>query len=86
MATPDSTWSWQLTPTDNGTRLIARINARYAWRHPLFAVLGIILMEFGDFAMLRRMLRGIKIRAEAHKHDLAQPLGTPAAVGTPGAP
>ena len=29
------------------------------------ALLGVLLMEFGDFAMLRRMLRGIKARAES---------------------
>lgn len=28
------------------------------------AILSVVLMEFGDFAMLRRMLRGIKERAE----------------------
>lgn len=27
--------------------------------------LGVMLMELGDFAMLRRMLRGIKVRAES---------------------
>jgi hypothetical protein len=26
-------------------------------------------MEFGDFAMLRRMLRGIKARAESSAHE-----------------
>jgi hypothetical protein len=63
---PDSTWSWQLTPTaSGGTRLVTRIRATYDWRHPATAVLGVVLMEFGDFAMLRRMLRGIKARAEA---------------------
>jgi hypothetical protein len=62
---PDSTWAWQLTPTDgNGTRLVTRIRAVYDWRRPLTALLGVLLMEFGDFAMLRRMLRGIKNRAE----------------------
>ena len=75
--TPDSTWSWQLTLTDDGTRLITRINTRYDWRHPLSAVLGLVLMEFGDFAMLRRMLEGIKDRAEAHRHDATQPVGPP---------
>ena len=35
------------------------------------AVLGVLLMEFGDFAMIRRMLRGIKARAEASR-DLGQ--------------
>lgn len=80
--TPDSTWSWQLIPIDsNRTRLIARINARYDWRHPLYAVLGVVLMEFGDFPMLRRMLRGIKTRAESTEHDPEGPHGLPAAVG-----
>ena len=66
----DSTWVWQLTPTaDHGTRLVTRIHARYDWHHPLSALLGIVLMEFGDFAMLRRMLRGIKSRAEALEFD-----------------
>jgi len=63
---PDSTWAWRLTPTDDGgTRLVTRIHAVYDWQHPLSAVLGVVLMEFGDFAMLRRMLRGIKTRAES---------------------
>ena len=61
----DSTWVWQLTPTaDGGTRLVTRIRAHYDWQRPASAVLGMLLMEFGDFAMLRRMLRGIKTRAE----------------------
>jgi len=79
--TPDSTWAWRLTPTDNGTRLVTRINARYDWRHPLFALLGVVLMEFGDFAMLRRMLRGIKSRAESAEPDPLRPVGIPAVVG-----
>jgi hypothetical protein len=65
-AKPDSTWSWQLTPTsDGGTRLVNRIHAVYDWNHPLDASLGVVLMEFGDFAMNRRMMRGIKARAES---------------------
>jgi hypothetical protein len=63
---PDSTWVWQLTPDqNNGTRLVTRIHAVYDWRRPLLAAFGVLLMEFGDFAMLRRMLRGIKSRAES---------------------
>jgi hypothetical protein len=27
--------------------------------------MGVVLMEFGDFAMNRRMMRGIKARAES---------------------
>jgi hypothetical protein len=64
---PDSTWAWRLTATDeNGTRLVTRVHALYDWRHPLAALVSFVLMEFGDFAMQRRMLRGIKARAEAH--------------------
>jgi hypothetical protein len=63
---PDSTWVWRLTPAGrNGTRLVTRVHAVYDWRHPLTALLSVLLMEFGDFAMLRRMLRGIKARAES---------------------
>jgi hypothetical protein len=63
---PDGTWVWRLTPIDNSTtRLVTRIHAVYDWRHPLTALLGALLMEFGDFAMQRRMLRTIKTRAEA---------------------
>jgi hypothetical protein len=56
---PDSTWSWLLKPMPGGkTRLILRIRA-----HPgnLFWTL---FMEFGDPPMARRMLKGIKSRAE----------------------
>jgi hypothetical protein len=63
---PDSTWVWSLTPTGTGgTRLVARIRAWYDWQHPLAGLSAVLLMEFGDFAMLRRMLRGIKARAES---------------------
>lgn len=63
---PDSTWVWQLKRSgEHGTRLVTRIHAVYDWKHPLTALLGVVLMEFGDFAMQRRMLRGIKARAES---------------------
>ena len=63
---PDSTWSWRLMPTeDGGTRLVTRIHAVYDWKHPVSTLFGVVLMEFGDFAMQRRMLRGIKARAES---------------------
>ena len=71
---PDSTWSWQLTRTDGDkTRLLTRVHAVYDWRHPLNALVGVILMEFGDFAMQRRMLRGIKARAETLVRVSLQP-------------
>src|SRR4029453_17942179 len=50
---PDSTWAWSLTPTStDGTRLVTRIRAFYDWQHPLAGLTALVLMEFGDFAML----------------------------------
>jgi len=40
-----------------------RVNERLLWSRRDSP--WVVLMEFGDFAMLRRMLRGIKARAEA---------------------
>ncbi|MDQ1457103.1 MAG: hypothetical protein QOH28_2723 [Actinomycetota bacterium] len=81
---PDSTWAWRLTPAEtNRTRLVTRVHAVYDWRHPLTAVFGVILMEFGDFAMQRRMLRGIKTRSEAHPDDAESRDETRLAVSAP---
>ena len=59
-----STWAWTLAPLAPGrTRLVTRLRQRY---QPTPAgLLTIILAEFGDFAMMRKMLLGIKTRAEA---------------------
>ena len=49
------------------TRLVTRLRQRY---HPTPAgLLTIILAEFGDFAMMRKMLLGIKSRAETGPAD-----------------
>ena len=62
----DSTWVWILTKLPNGhTRLVTRVFARHEWAKPMSAVLSVVLLELGDFAMMRRMLLGIKERAEA---------------------
>jgi hypothetical protein len=62
---PDSTWSWRLTRLPGGsTRLVTRMKQDYRWQTPRLAMFNVILMEFGDFAMERRMLKGIKVRAE----------------------
>jgi hypothetical protein len=62
-AKPDSTWVWTLTPVAPGrTRLVTRLRQRY--RLTPAGLLTIILAEFGDFAMMRKMLLGIKARAE----------------------
>jgi hypothetical protein len=63
---PESTWVWALTELPDGrTRLVTRIHAARDWTRPILAVGAVILMEFGDFAMMRRMLHGIKDRAES---------------------
>ena len=76
---PDSTWVWKLTDAGDGTtRLVTRVRAVYTWSHPLAALLGVVLMEFGDFAMVRRMLLGIGERAEGLVGDgerAPQPFG-----------
>ena len=62
-AKPDSTWSWRLTPDGTGgTRLVTRLKARYD-PGPLLPVT-VLLMELGDFPMMRRMLLGLAERAE----------------------
>jgi hypothetical protein len=67
---PDSTWSWRLGTSPEGwTRLVTRMKQDYRWNTPRLAAFNVALMEFGDFAMERRMLRGIKSRAESHWHD-----------------
>jgi hypothetical protein len=70
---PDSTWAWTLTPDGEGrTRLCARLRQRYAWEMPTAAIMTLVLLEFGDFAMMRRVLRGIKARAERIEFDRRQ--------------
>ncbi|MDQ7993424.1 MAG: SRPBCC family protein [Propionicimonas sp.] len=56
------TWAWSLRPLpDGGTRLVSRIRISYASPGGLaFAP----LLEVADFPMYRRMLLGIKQRAE----------------------
>ena len=45
---------------------MTRLRQRYDLRNPGRALAGRILMELGDFPMMRRMLLGIKKRAEQH--------------------
>jgi hypothetical protein len=62
---PDSTWSWRLNKLPMGTtRLVTRMKQDYRWQTPGLAFFNVVLMELGDFAMERRMLKGIKVRAE----------------------
>ena len=62
-----TTWAWALDPISDGrTRLVTRVRARPAWRHPTTAV-WLVLTEVADFPMMRRCLLGIKRRAEVIK-------------------
>jgi CBS domain-containing protein len=71
--TPSSSWAWRLVPLPDGrTRLITRLHAVYDWRRASTA-LWMPLMELGDFPMMRRMLRGIRERAEAEHRRLVPP-------------
>ena len=64
---PNRTWAWRLTPlSGDRTRLIARMHTWYEWRRPL-TPFTVVLMELADYPMMRRMLRGIRERAEARR-------------------
>jgi hypothetical protein len=62
-AKPDSSWSWQFSrlPGDR-TRLVTRLKQQY--RAGFSLLLTVMLLEFGDFTMMKEMLKGIKARAE----------------------
>lgn len=62
----DTTWVWIIEPQPDGTsRVITRIRSRYRWFSP--SILFSALLEFADIWMLRKMLAGIKERAEAQR-------------------
>jgi len=57
------TWSWTLRKLDvRHTRLVTRVHLHYAWVSP--SIFSDLLFDPGDFVMMRRMLLGIKQRAE----------------------
>jgi hypothetical protein len=68
--TPNRSWSWRLEPVAGGrTRVVTRMRTLYEWKRPL-AALTVVLMECADYPMMRRMLRGIRDRAEAEPSAL----------------
>jgi hypothetical protein len=70
--TPNRTFAWRLDPLPGArTRVVTRLATVYEWSRPL--VLGtVVLMEFGDYPMMRRMLRGIRRRAETRHRRMAR--------------
>jgi hypothetical protein len=76
-AKPHSTWAWTLTPLEGGrTRLVTRLKEKYDWHSPGLALVTVIIFELGDFPMMRKLLLGVRSRAE--RAAAAQP-GDPAA-------
>ena len=62
-AKPDSTWAWRLTAlNESSTRVVTRLKQHYRLAADL--PLTVLLMEVGDFPMMRRMLLVLKARAE----------------------
>jgi hypothetical protein len=70
---PNRSWCWRLVALPGGrTRLISRLNTVYEWSRPL--VLGtVLLMEVADYPMMRRMLRGLRRRAETRRFGRTSP-------------
>lgn len=72
---PASSWAWVLDrlPGER-TRLITRVRMRYRWRRPT-VVADLVLMELGDFWMMRKELRSIGERAEQETSTAARVAG-----------
>jgi len=69
---PNSTWCWALHALPGGrTRLVARLRQHY--RAAPATVITVILAEFGDFPMMRKMLLGIKQRVETATNARTSP-------------
>jgi len=61
-------WIWALTPAGSaGTRLVVRMRAQFDFRAP-GALLSVVnfFVNYGGFVMERKMMQGIKDRAEGH--------------------
>ncbi|MBN1093429.1 hypothetical protein JKP75_13175 [Blastococcus sp. TML/M2B] len=72
--TPTSTWAWRLAPLPGDrTRLATRLRVTYDRRRPA----AVLLLELGDWPMMRRMLRGIRSRAEAEHRRRHPPAARP---------
>lgn len=78
---PRSTWAWKLVPLEGGrTRMISRLKQRYEWRaSPGNALFTLVLFEFGDFPMMRKLFLNVKQRAEQPRFE--NRAGTPATSG-----
>jgi hypothetical protein len=67
-----STWVWKVLPIDEDhTRLLIRLKCHYRWYKPTI-VTDLILMEVGDFPMMRKLMLGLKLRAERAHADVVR--------------
>jgi hypothetical protein len=69
---PGATWAAGLYPVnDSETRLVSRIRVRWNLRDPREAVIAAVV-DPGDFIMMRKMMLGIKRRAETLPREEAE--------------
>ncbi len=64
-------WTIGLYPNGSETRLVSRIRVRWNLRRPKDAVMAAVV-DPGDFVMMRKMMLGIKRRAEAYAREQAK--------------
>ena len=56
---------------EESTRLIIRLKCHYRWARPTI-VSDLILMEICDFPMMRKLMLGIKQRAEQNREQITE--------------
>ncbi len=61
----NSSWLWNLSKVDDGTRLLTRLRTKYDFKFPW--IIYYILYDLGDIVMMRKCMLGIKERAEKRK-------------------
>lgn len=76
-AKADAVWAWRLVFDGRFTRLVTRLRTGPVRGRPVSSLLGAVLMECGDFPMMRKMLLGIKARAESSSEVSAGGAGVP---------
>jgi hypothetical protein len=64
-AKDDAIWAWLLVPQGRPTRLVTRLRTGPILHRPVDALVSAVLLEVGDFPMMRKMLIGIWERAES---------------------
>jgi len=58
-----ATWIWYMYVNDAGeTRLITRLRTKYVWNS--LWIIYYLIYDFGDIVMMKKCMKGIKLRAE----------------------